>query len=802
MNNQIINNRSISAFVFVLVFSALCGCTPQKSELEQARIYAQVSEADYRKAVVLYKRLLSQGADPRRIGFELGELYYRQGKYAEAAEEFKRVDAPGARKWLAISYYKAGSYTDALAVFDQNELKDDAEYLYYRGLTCEKLNLFDSALEAYKKIPGVLMPVPGSFAFFARERMRLIEKQVEGLHIKDVSPEINAILLGAPASEKYPQAGALILLADEAVVVSAENTQVSSEHYLVKILNERGKDEFSEAHIEYDSTYEKLEVEYARTIKPDGTLVDVGSRHMRDVSKYLNFPLYSNARIFIISFPEITEGAIIEYKVKIVRNQLVNKKDFAFPYPLQTSQPVIRANFSITVPKDTVLNIKKINEKYNDFGVSLDPSVREEKGSAVYSWQFRDIPQVIPESDMPPASEINPSLLFSTFESWKGIYDWWWPLARDKITADDSIRNKVKELTASAVSDEEKIRALCGFAAQKIRYVAVEYGQAGYEPHKAADIFQNKYGDCKDKAVLLVTMLRQAGIEAYPVLIATKDAYNAREDFPSILFNHAIAAVVWEGKKVFVDPTAETCAFGDLPQDDQARTVLLCKEQGFEVLTTPLYEAGHNQISQGLSLTVQGDDRITGEKTVAVSGVYNQMQRYWVLYTPPELIRQHLEARIQEISVGARLGKYDIKNADDPNKPLLLEYAFSGSEYATIAGALRILPQLAYLDLSLVAQSRRRYPLDFGFLNTKEVVTEIQMPPDFNVKFLPGNIAEDNSWFRFSAGYTYKNKRISFKQSIELKKTLIPQEEYADFKKVYENLAQKIKQKVVVERKK
>jgi len=463
---------------------------------------------------------------------------------------------------------------------------------------------------------------------------------------------------------------------------------------------------------------------------------------------------------------------------------------------------VIQANFSITVPKNTALHIKKVNERYNDFGASLTPMIREEKAAVVYSWQFKDIPQVIPESDMPPVSEINPSLLVSTFESWKDIYDWWWPLTRDKIAADAAIKNKVKELLSHAVSAEEKIRALCSFAATKIRYVAVEYGQAGYEPHKAADIFQNKYGDCKDKAVLLVTMLREAGIEAYPVLIATKDAYNAREDFPSILFNHAIAAVVWEGKIVFVDPTAETCAFGDLPQDDQARTVLLCKERGFEVLTTPLYEAGHNQINQNLSLTVESDDHITGEKITEVSGVYNQMQRYWVLYTPPELIHQYLEAKIQEISVGARLGKYDIKNADDLHKPLLLEYAFSGSEYATSAGVLRILPQLAYLDQSLVAQASRRYPLDFGFLNNKEMATEIQLPPDFTVKFLPGNIVDDNSWFRFSAGYTYKNKRISFKQSIELKKTLIPQEEYADFKKVYENLAQKIKQKVVVERKK
>src|SRR3989338_3476394 len=257
-----------------------------------------------------------------------------------------------------------GNFTDALEIFNKFEIVDD-EYLYYHGLTCEKLNLFDEAIKAYKKIKG------NEFSSKAKERLGIIEKQDSALGIKEIDKRAYEILEGAPSAEDYPQAGALILSCDEKVEVTTQGTQVSYLHYLIKILNERGKESFSETQIGYDSTYEKVELVYARTIKPDGTVADVGSRHIRDVSKYLNFPLYSNARVYIISFPEVAEGSVIEYKVKVYNSQLINKKDFVLSYPVQSSEPIIDAQFNISVPKESKLNIKIINEKYNDFKANL-----------------------------------------------------------------------------------------------------------------------------------------------------------------------------------------------------------------------------------------------------------------------------------------------------------------------------------------------------------------------------------------------------------------------------------------------
>ncbi|MFH1641260.1 MAG: DUF3857 domain-containing protein [Candidatus Omnitrophota bacterium] len=778
--------------IWCLVFGVLAGCVKKKGELEKAQDYLKQSEAHYQQAIDLYRGLIAKGEDLGRIHFELGKLYYDHRDFKKSIEEFRRTRFKGADKFLAISYFRMGNLTDALDAFSKIGTYDD-ESLYYYGLASEKLNLFDKALENYKKIKGQ------EFSALASERIHIIEKQaVKSMYIKDISPEISDILESAPSQDEYPQAGALILYCDEKIEIAESNTQVTSLHYVIKILNERGKEDFSETHIGYDSTYDKIELEYARTIKPDGEIVEVGTRHIRDVSKYLNFPLYSNARVYIISFPEIAEGASVEYKLKIRRNQLVNKKDFVVAYPVQSSEPVIAANFIIDLPKDKPLHIKTLNNKYNNFGADLEPQKLQQEERLVYQWQFKHVPQIIPELSMPPNVEINPSILISTFGSWQEVYDWWWGLAKDKINPDDAIMSKVKELIRGKNSDEEKVRAIYNFCAQKIRYVAVEYGQAGHEPHPAYDIFRNKYGDCKDQAVLLVTMLKEAGIASWLVLIPTKEDYDLNEDSPSIIFNHCIAQVSLNDKITFLDPTAETCSFGDLPAPDQGRKVLVFKETGYQIQNTPLFPAEHNLITQGLKLKVDNDESITAERYVLTSGVYDQAQRAWLLYTPPVLVEETLKEKIQGTSIGAKLESYNIKNLENLNESIELSYSFKGPEYFTLAGPTRIMPQLSRLDTSLVAKDSRRFPIEFAILDSKETTLEVELPDNFFIKYMPADINEESPWMKFIAEYDNKGNKIYFMQKVELKVKTISEQEYPDFKAFFESLAQKIKQRIVL----
>jgi transglutaminase-like putative cysteine protease len=778
--------------LFILLAVFMLGCSQNLAQ-NNPEEYIRQSEAYYKKAESSYKKLILESKDPSEFYLELGKLYYIRGEYGLAIDTFKNSTCAQAKKFLALSFYRMGNFTDAIEIFNREGIEDD-EHFYYFGLTCERLNLFDQALKVYKKIQG------GEFKPKAILRIEEIEKKRLFINIKNEDLKIAKIISNAPDSSDYPQAGALLLLAKENIEITESNTLESDMHYLIKILNERGKEDFAESLIEYDSTFEKVDLVYARTIKPDGGVVYVGRRHIRDVSKYLNFPLYSNARMMIISFPEVAIGSVLEYKVKIKRSQLVNKKDFFLSYPIQSYEPVISAEFKVTIPKDKNLKFKFLNQEYNDFGANLNPAKEEKSQKRVYSWQFKNIPQVIPEPNMPADVEINPSVILSTFSDWQDVYSWWRDLAQDKIKADIPIKNAVKNLIKGKASDLDKARAIYNFCAKEIRYVAVEYGQAGYEPHSAADIFGNKYGDCKDQSILLVTMLREAGLKAYPVLIATKSYYNMNEDFPSGIFNHCIAALYFKDKKVFLDPTAETCSFGDLPLADQGRRVLVFKEDGYSIEEIPLQIPEHNLIRQKLTVKVNKDESMSAEKINFTLGVYDQRQRYWLLYTQPEMIRDALKSVIQDVSIGAKLNDYNIDNLHDLNTPVTLSYSFQGPEYFTNAGNLRIMPQLASIDISITAKESRKYPIDFGLLDKRESYLEITLPKNFVVKYIPDNIKYDSPWFSFIQEYSYKDNKISFKQVNYGKKEIVTIGEYAKFKSIMEKLARSVKQRVVLEK--
>ena len=357
---------------------------------------------------------------------------------------------------------------------------------------------------------------------------------------------------------------------------------------VVKILNDRGK-HYGEINLDYDSTHEKVELAYAQTIKPDGRVVRVGKKNIRDVSRYLNYPLYSNARVKIVSMPEVENGCIIDYKAWWEIGNLINQRDFSTCLSLQGYEPVLHQRFSLVVPRDYGFNIKHYNPNYVQFGSDFNPSISEESGKVIYSWDFGSVGEIIQEPSMPPFVEVIPYLAISSFKDWRAIYEWWKPLYADKLSLDEEMEQKLRDLIEEKNSDKQKVKAIYNFCAKEIRYVAVEYGEAGFEPHSAQEIFKNRYGDCKDQAILLVAMLRFAGLKAHPVLITTQGNWLLDYDFPSLGFDHAVACVRIDDKHIFLDPTQEVVSFGDLPSSDQGRGVLIFYDDNYDGAAKSLF---------------------------------------------------------------------------------------------------------------------------------------------------------------------------------------------------------------------
>jgi len=499
--------------------------------------------------------------------------------------------------------------------------------------------------------------------------------------------------------------------------------------------------------------------------------------------------------------PEVAEDVIVEYRAKIFRKQLVNKKDFILNYRTQEGEPIKIAKFSVKIPKDREFNHKVINSKYNTFSANLEPKMTTIGNKKEFLWHMENIPEVLPEIDMPPSSRINPMVMMSTFNSWKDIYSWWFELYKDKINIDAAIEQKIAELLKDKKSDAEKIRAIYNFCAQDIRYVAVEYGQAGYEPHQAQDIFQNKYGDCKDQAILLISMLRYIGIKAYPVLIGTYDHLNLQKDFPSIAFNHCIAVADFQGEWVFMDPTGQTVSFGDLPSMDHDRLVFLILDEGYKIIPTPSFEAQKNSSYKKMQIKIREDGSIYVKRNVETDGMFEHSQRYWLQFTKPKLIRETLESTANNIAAGAKLIDYQIENAQDLDKDVVLRYEFQAPEWLTKADKSRLLPQFGGIDISSIVKEERVYPIEYPILLEGKISIDIELPKNLSLKYLPEDINIDNDWFKFRNNYTATDQTITFEEQHTLKKKVVTQQEYKRYKDLLEDIARKINQRIILEEK-
>jgi hypothetical protein len=205
----------------------------------------------------------------------------------------------------------------------------------------------------------------------------------------------------------------------------------------------------------------------------------------------------------------------------------------------------------------------------------------------------------------------------------------------------------------------------------------------------------------------------------------------------------------------------------------------------------------HNRILSSLKIKLENDETLKAEKRIIPYGFYNQIQRAWFLYSQPEMVRQSLEQGIQEISLGAKLEKYNIENLEEWDKPVVLKYNFSGPFSWISAGNLRILPQLSDLATDLVAKEKRNYPLKLGLPNSEEREIIFEFPSNFTIMYLPENIHSDSKWLDFVVEYKVEGKRLYFKQKQINKERTLDSNEYAEFRDFYQGLLKKIKQRVV-----
>lgn len=402
--------RKISFYFFFLFI--LEGCTG----IFQAERYFKKARLLESRAESIYRAYLKKFPAQKSLVIRLAWMYYQKGRFEEALELIKNIEKEPVYKLKAMIYSRLQRYTEALEYFRKIKEDKDSEFLYLYGLTLEEKNLFTQAILKFQAVKD------SPYREKATKRLFLLENLVKEENLPDY---LEGLIKKAPSEEDFPDASSVILFCKETKEITRENTSIFTIHMIVKILNDRGREKWGEVELDYDSTYQRLELEFARTITPEGKIIYAGRKNIRDVARYLNFPLYSNVRARIISMPEVLAGSIIEYKARIYNSRLINDKDFSIIYYLKESDPISLATFKLILPEEREVNFLTLNRKYLPQGISLKPEVFQEEDKKIYLWKFKDIPQLLPEDNMVPPSFVNPAIVISSFSSWDEFYQWW-----------------------------------------------------------------------------------------------------------------------------------------------------------------------------------------------------------------------------------------------------------------------------------------------------------------------------------------------------------------------------------------
>ena len=294
--------------------------------------------------------------------------------------------------------------------------------------------------------------------------------------------------------------------------------------------------------------------------------------------------------------------------------------------------------------------------------------------------------------------------------------------------------------------------------------------------------------------------MRQAGLDAYPVLIPTRDVYPIDDDKPSVNFNHAIAAINLGDELIFMDATSSTTSLGDLPLGDQMRKVLVFFPDKYKIIDTPLLK--NSEVVYDTDIKINKDEDASAEREITAKGTFASVQRYYFKNTHPQTIEEDIQERIAQISPFSKLIDYEIKNKDDFDKFPILKYTFGARQFLNPANDLRIMPPITDIDIDpgYIGREKREYPIDFSGLFKRVTGLEVTLPPNLTAKYVPTDKQVNTKWFDFSSQYKKGVDSLNIKRIFNIKQRTVPKEDYQQFKEELEKVFYILKEEIILQK--
>src|SRR5271157_1988838 len=614
-----------------------------------------------------------------------------------------------------------------------------------------------------------------------------------------------------------PTTKAVVLLEEQQTTVSKVGQISTVTRRVIKILRPEGKKHFGEFAVSFDPdtriTYLK-----AWSLPANGKEFEAKEKDWTETSVSEQI-LYQDTRYKFISLPFQEPGTIVAYEC-LQNHRPSILQDVWAP---QTSIPVHRARYSLQLPPGWQYRQVWMN------GVPHDPAADQNR----FVWEVAEVPAIEDEPSGPPlrAVALRLGLTFvppspgpgHAFTSWTDLAEWHSQLSQASVQDSAEIQERVRPLTSSASTTDDKIRALAGFVQKQVRYVAIEIGIGGYQPHPAASTFKNKYGDCKDKATLLAVMLRDAGIQTYPAVVNSSRGV-VRPEFPSpYQFNHMIIAIRVPsdstfaaadaaidggrlGHLLFFDPTSEFWPVGALPDYLQNGDGLLVAGEQSNLVRLPTAAPESSQLKRVGEFTLAPDGTVTGSIAETYTGSYAARLRSLLAEMNRTDKGKTFETWLSEMQGSPVITHSEIADQYEIAKPLVLRYEFRARDYGKVVRnlmlvRLRILGATGgALEWKGADGESRKQPLEYEHTGVYAENDTMLLPSGFTVDELPDPLKISNPALSYASRAETAGKQLKYQCEYRVTNLSVPIADLEGLRAAYRDIREDEQRSAVLKR--
>jgi hypothetical protein len=629
------------------------------------------------------------------------------------------------------------------------------------------------------------------------------------------SDPMRDLIKNAGDASQYPNDNLLLVFDSTRVDVKESGLSYTWTHTLYKVLTAKGALDVSVLKFGYDPLSAYAEIQKAVIYRKDGTTT------VLDLKKVMDYPaparaIYWGAREIMIEVGRLDPGdavEVLQFKKGFTYALLAGDDEDKYIPPMKghfydiveffSSNPIKTKVYQVTLPKDKQL-------QYDIYNGELQSSSWLEGENRVLTFTKKDIVPFKNENRMVAQSDVAPKLLLSTSPDWFLKSSWFYKVNEDfgsfDVTPD--VKKKVDEILAGAKNETDSISRLTHWVADEVRYSGISMGCGeGFTLHKGEMTFTDRCGVCKDKAGMLITMLRAAGFKSYPAMTMA----GSRIDYiPADQFNHCVTVVkLHDGKYHLLDATWVPFVRELWSSAEQQQQYLMGVPEGADLATTPLSPPENHYIKIDNVAEISPDGTLKGVVTIKAEGQSDASVRGLFKYSSKAQWSQNVEKELLKMSPLAEVTAISYSDPIDyKSGPIRVSISYKIPGYAVVSGD-RILftplsaagifrnfqPQLAF-ETSL---KERKYPFRDRCSRLVEINETLTLPKVRSVMLMPETKKAEGSVCSFDGGYQLKGNVLTLKETARYGKRIYDAKDWPEFRDAVSDQNYYAEQPVVIQ---